>query len=168
MVGQLWTCREGCKFSDENLWVLIKSTWACFNLELQDVCCLPERSPKKSLCSIQSWTFMFFRTTPSYSPLKNITQGFWRKSTAFAPPKTSRYSFSANLLRKLRGGARNPFLARKLRTGMIYIWKPIKQTGVTYREITLPETNTSPLKIDGWKTILSFWDTLFSVANCQF
>ena len=29
---------------------------------------------------------------------------------------------------------------------------------------TLPETNSSPLKMDGWKTILSFWKTLFSGA----
>ena len=31
--------------------------------------------------------------------------------------------------------------------------------------ITLPETNSSPLKIDGWKTILSFWGGLFSGVN---
>ena len=30
--------------------------------------------------------------------------------------------------------------------------------------ITLPETNSSPLSIDGWKTILSFWDAIFSGA----
>ncbi len=29
---------------------------------------------------------------------------------------------------------------------------------------TLPETNSSHLKFDGWKTILSFWDGLFSGA----
>ena len=29
---------------------------------------------------------------------------------------------------------------------------------------TLPETNSSPLKIDGWKTIVSFWDGPFSGA----
>ena len=28
----------------------------------------------------------------------------------------------------------------------------------------LPETNSSPLKMDGWKTILSFWDGQFSGA----
>ena len=27
--------------------------------------------------------------------------------------------------------------------------------------VTLPKTNSSHLKIDGWKTILSFWDDLF-------
>ena len=33
--------------------------------------------------------------------------------------------------------------------------------------ITLQETNSSHLKIDGWKTILSFWGPgLFSGANC--
>ena len=26
--------------------------------------------------------------------------------------------------------------------------------------VTLPETNSSPLKMDGWKTSLSFWDGL--------
>ena len=31
--------------------------------------------------------------------------------------------------------------------------------------ITLPKTNSSPLKIGGWKTILSFWETLFSGAK---
>ena len=30
--------------------------------------------------------------------------------------------------------------------------------------VTLPETNSSHLKMDGWKTILSFWDGLFSGA----
>ena len=29
---------------------------------------------------------------------------------------------------------------------------------------TLPETNSSHLKMDGWNTILSFWDGLFSGA----
>ena len=33
---------------------------------------------------------------------------------------------------------------------------------------TLPETNSSPLKIDGWNTIVSFWNGLFSGANCFF
>ena len=32
--------------------------------------------------------------------------------------------------------------------------------------ITLQETSSSHLKIDGWKTILSFWKGLFSGANC--
>ena len=32
------------------------------------------------------------------------------------------------------------------------------------RRLTLPETNSSHLQIDGWKTILSFWDGLFSGA----
>ena len=31
--------------------------------------------------------------------------------------------------------------------------------------LTLPETNSSHLKNDGWKTILSFWDGLFSGAK---
>ena len=31
--------------------------------------------------------------------------------------------------------------------------------------ITLPNTNSSPLKIGGWKTILSFSETLFSGAK---
>ena len=30
--------------------------------------------------------------------------------------------------------------------------------------ITLPETNSSHLKMDGWNTIVSFWDGLFSRA----
>ena len=30
--------------------------------------------------------------------------------------------------------------------------------------ITLPETNSSHLKMDGWNTIVSFWDCLFSGA----
>ncbi len=32
--------------------------------------------------------------------------------------------------------------------------------------ITLPETNSSHLKMDGWNTIVSFWNGLFSGANC--
>ena len=31
-------------------------------------------------------------------------------------------------------------------------------------KITLPQTNSSHLKMDGWNTILSFWDGLFSGA----
>ena len=31
---------------------------------------------------------------------------------------------------------------------------------------TLPETNSSHLKMDGWSTIVSFWDGLFSGASC--
>ena len=31
--------------------------------------------------------------------------------------------------------------------------------------VTLPETKSLPLKIDGWKTLLSFWDGLFSGAK---
>ena len=31
-----------------------------------------------------------------------------------------------------------------------------------FNSLTLPETNSSPLKMDGWKTILSFWDGLVS------
>ena len=31
---------------------------------------------------------------------------------------------------------------------------------------TLPETNESHLKMDGWNTIVTFWDGLFSGANC--
>ena len=35
---------------------------------------------------------------------------------------------------------------------------------VSFRGGTLPETNSSPLKMDGWRTILSFLDGLFSGA----
>ena len=31
---------------------------------------------------------------------------------------------------------------------------------------TLPETNSSPLKMDGWNTIVSYWDGLCLGANC--
>ena len=33
---------------------------------------------------------------------------------------------------------------------------------------TLPKFNSSPLKNDGWKTILSFWDGIFSGAMLNF
>ena len=33
---------------------------------------------------------------------------------------------------------------------------------------TLPKFNSSPLKNDGWKTILSFWDGKFSGAMLNF
>ena len=33
---------------------------------------------------------------------------------------------------------------------------------------TLPDTNSSHLKMDGWNTIVSFWDGLSSGANCSF
>ena len=32
------------------------------------------------------------------------------------------------------------------------------------RKDTLPETNSSHLKMDGWNTIVSIWDDLFSEA----
>ncbi len=35
---------------------------------------------------------------------------------------------------------------------------------VKYRWCTLPDTNGLPLKMDGWNTILSVWDGLFSGA----
>ena len=31
---------------------------------------------------------------------------------------------------------------------------------------TLPETNGSHLKIDGWKMEISYWNSPFSGANC--
>ena len=34
----------------------------------------------------------------------------------------------------------------------------------SFFEPTLPETNISHLKMDGWKSIVSFWDGLFSGA----
>ena len=33
---------------------------------------------------------------------------------------------------------------------------------------TLPETNTSPLKMDGWNTIVSFCSPASSRVNCEF
>ena len=38
----------------------------------------------------------------------------------------------------------------------------------TIETLTLPETNSSPLKMDGWNTIVSFWDDLFSGAMLNF
>ena len=38
-----------------------------------------------------------------------------------------------------------------------FIFQPIIFAGST-----LPETDSSHLKMDGWKTIVSFWDGLFS------
>ena len=35
-----------------------------------------------------------------------------------------------------------------------------------HQRVTLPETNGSLLKMDGWNTILSYWGGLFSGANC--
>ena len=34
--------------------------------------------------------------------------------------------------------------------------------------LTLPETNELHLKMDGWNMIVSFWEALFSGANCWF
>ena len=36
--------------------------------------------------------------------------------------------------------------------------------GMTFGYSTLPETNSSHLKMDGWNTIFSFWDGPFSGA----
>ena len=36
--------------------------------------------------------------------------------------------------------------------------------GMTFGYSTLPETNSLHLKMDGWNTILSFWDGPFSGA----
>ena len=38
--------------------------------------------------------------------------------------------------------------------------------GCKFVSVTLPETNSSHLKMDGWNTIVSFWDGPFSGANC--
>ena len=39
--------------------------------------------------------------------------------------------------------------------------------GFLLQALLSPETNmTSPLKMDAWNTILSFWDGLLSGANC--
>ena len=35
-------------------------------------------------------------------------------------------------------------------------------------ETTRPKTNSSPLKMDGWNAIVSFWETLFSGATGSF
>ena len=32
--------------------------------------------------------------------------------------------------------------------------------------VELPATNSSRLKMDGWNTLVSFWDGLFSGVNC--
>ena len=41
--------------------------------------------------------------------------------------------------------------------------------GSTPISLTLPETNSSPLKMDGWNTtVVSFWDGLFSGAMLNF
>ena len=42
---------------------------------------------------------------------------------------------------------------------LIFPWKiPFRiSIGKTLKKTTLPETNSSPLKINGWQTILSFW-----------
>ena len=52
------------------------------------------------------------------------------------------------------------------------IFEPLKQRfipveiGVSKNTaITLPETNSSPQKMDGWKTIVSFGGTILSGAN---
>ena len=37
-------------------------------------------------------------------------------------------------------------------------------TGMILQAFTLPETNSSPLKMDGWK--ISFQDGLFGGAKC--
>ena len=38
---------------------------------------------------------------------------------------------------------------------------------VLLKYITPPKFNSSPLKMDGWNTVLfSFWDGKFSGANC--
>ncbi len=37
---------------------------------------------------------------------------------------------------------------------------------VDFKPDSVPETNSSPLKMDGWNTILSYWDGPFSGAIC--
>ena len=43
-----------------------------------------------------------------------------------------------------------------------------RSLGFTKKQITLPETNSSHLKMDGWKTILSHWESNFSGAMLNF
>ena len=52
------------------------------------------------------------------------------------------------------------FLLKAVRIGLRY---PVVLVQI-FSNYTLPETNSSHLKMDGWKTILSFWDGLFSGA----
>ena len=47
-------------------------------------------------------------------------------------------------------------------------WKCYGKCLGFFQGCTLPETNSSHLKMDGWNTIVSFWDGLFSVAMLVF
>ena len=50
-------------------------------------------------------------------------------------------------------------------TNVGYFWQGNLQE--ILQKFTLPETNSSPLKMDGWKTILSYWGPgLFSGVFC--
>ena len=59
------------------------------------------------------------------------------------------------------------FVGKRLVSGLdallIQQWKACKWR--FKKNITLPETNIAP-QMDGWHTIVSFWDGLFSGANC--
>ena len=46
----------------------------------------------------------------------------------------------------------------------IFSWKVLTNFSFFLGGDTLPETNSSPLKMDGWNTILSYWEGLFSGA----
>jgi len=42
-----------------------------------------------------------------------------------------------------------------------HVFDPSSYLGGFKERITLPETNSSHLKMDGWKTIVSFWDPAY-------
>ena len=42
-----------------------------------------------------------------------------------------------------------------------HVFDPSSYLGGFKERIALPETNSSHLKMDGWKTIVSFWDPAY-------
>ena len=66
-----------------------------------------------------------------------------------------------------QGGPLTPLIAAVSLLGT-WLDQQTKYIGLLFAcgRITLPKFNSSPLKMDGWKTILSYWEGNFSGANC--
>ena len=69
-------------------------------------------------------------------------------------------SFKKKLQEDLQCGRSSSLLQQSWPLVLVCQWA----VGVSGERHTLPETNSSHLKMDGWNTIVSFWDGLFSGA----
>ncbi len=100
----------------------------------------------------KSWEFFFHETHESFS--KEIPHP--SRVTSFYPQFHFNKPWTFSLM--------SFFCTKKPPQKIHYTSSPLKIGLLPYKEIILPETNSSPLKIDGWFKWFSFWDALVSGA----